>query len=167
MTAQIAERLHFEGREVAMCVEPLHDFFELSGQQQPKFAFDNTALWRRYVGTWEIREGRLYLIALSGTLEDGSIANVATIFPDFPERVFAHWYSGTLRLPQGKLLRYVHLGYGSVYEADLQIAIEKGVVTQSRVNSNGVSGDQGGPDGYSVGGMTVFAPPSKNTSSPR
>ena len=25
------------------------------------------------------------------------------------------WYSGTIRLPQGKLLNYVHGGYGSTY----------------------------------------------------
>lgn len=155
MTAQIAERLHFEGREVPMCAEPLHDYFELAGQQ-PKFAFTNTALWRAYVGTWEIREGRLYLIALRGTLEDGSAANVATIFPDFPERVFAHWFSGTLRIPQGKLLRYVHMGYGSEYESDLLIEIESGVMMKSKVNANGVSGDPAGPDGYGVGAMTVF-----------
>jgi hypothetical protein len=48
----------------------------------------------------------------------------------------AHWYSGTLRIPRGKLLRYVHGGYGSVYERDEMVQIERGVVRGSWVRHN-------------------------------
>ena len=46
------------------------------------------------------------------------------LFPGYGDRVFAHWYSGTLRVPQGRQLRYVHMGYASTYERGLMLEIE-------------------------------------------
>jgi hypothetical protein len=89
-------------------------------------------------------------------LEDGTEASVATIFPDFPERAFAHWYSGTLRIPQGKQLKYVHMGYGSTFERDLFLEVERGVVKNTRVRHNGTAESESAPEGYEAGVMTVF-----------
>jgi hypothetical protein len=156
MTAQIAENLYFEGQKLPMCANPLSDYFFLSGVKRA-FESNCTALWRGYVGTWEIRNNRLYLIALHGTLMDGSEANLATFFPDFPDRVFAHWYTGTLRVPQGKQLEYVHMGYASVHERDLFIEIEKGIVQTTKTIINGESDNDDAPQEYGVTAMTVFA----------
>ena len=155
MTAQIAERLHYQGEDVAMCTNPLSDYFAMGGFN-PRFESNCTALWRGYVGSWEIVDDRLYLVGLTGTLEDGAEASLATIFPEFPERVFAHWYSGTIRIPQGKQLEYVHMGYGSTFERDLFLDVERGVVVTTRVRQNGVADFESAPDGYEVGAMTVF-----------
>lgn len=161
MTAQIAETLHYEGQQLSMCTEPLGDYFALGGQN-PGFESNCTALWRGYIGTWEIVGGRLYLIELHGTLEGGGEASVATLFPDFSERVFAHWYSGTIRIPQGKQLEYVHMGYASTYERDLFLEIEKGVLKRTRVRQNGKAASADAPDGYGVGAMTTFSPRGKD-----
>lgn len=83
-------------------------------------------------------EDRLHLTNLAGRLEDGAKVTVATIFPGFPEKVFAQWYSGTLRIPQGELLKYVHMGYGSTYERDLLLDVQWGVVTARTVRFNEV-----------------------------
>ena len=112
-------------------------------------------MWRGYVGSWEIVDDRLYLVGLSGTLEGGADATLATIFPDFPDRVFAHWYSGTIRIPQGKQLEYVHMGYGSTFERDLFLDIERGVIVATRVRHNGTAESDNAPEGYEVGAMTV------------
>ena len=92
MTAQIAERLLYKAR-CCPCVPPAERLL-LDGGSTPRFASNCTALWRGYVGDWEIIDSRLYLVGLSGSLEDGSEASLATVFPEFPRRVFAHWYSG-------------------------------------------------------------------------
>lgn len=155
MTAQFAERLLYQGKEVAMCTNPLGDYFAMGGYT-PRFESNCTALWRGYVGRWEIVDERLYLIELHGTLEDGTEASVATIFPDFPDRVFAHWYSGTIRIPQGMLLDYVHMGYGSTYERDLFLDIERGVVVATRLQHNGAADSDDVPEGYEIGAVTVF-----------
>ena len=158
MTAQIAEKLLYQGEQVAMCTNPLGDYFAMGGFN-PRFESMSTALWRGYVGGWEIVEDRLYLVSLDGALEDGTDATLETVFPGFPERVFAHWYSGTVRIPQGKQLEYVHMGYASKFEQDLLLEIERGVVVATRVRQNGVAESDHAPEGYSVGAMTVF--PSK------
>lgn len=44
--------------------------------------------------------------------------------------VFASWFTGVLRMPQGKTLEYVHGGFGSLQERDLIVSIESGVVAR-------------------------------------
>lgn len=155
MTAQIGERLIYEGCEVSMCSEPLGDFFAFGGRN-PEFESNCTALWRGYVGTWEIVGDRLYIVSLSGALKDGTEATLETVFPGYPDRVFAHWYSGTLRIPEGKQLEYVHMGYASTYERDRLLKIEKGLVVSTHVRQNGEGDGDSGPEGYGIGAMTVF-----------
>ncbi len=138
MTAQFAEMLLYDGAEHAMCTQPLCNYFAMGGNR-PKFLVDCTALWRGYTGVWSVINDRLYLIKLDGTLHDGSTATVASVFPGFPDRVFAHWYCGTVRLPQGRRLRYVHQGYGSTYERDLLLTFYRGVLTQTKVRNNDIS----------------------------
>lgn len=154
MTAQIAERLIWDGQEHALLSNPLSSYFELGGDK-PAFQSTSTALWRGYVGTWEIKGDRLYMVALKGVLEDGREARLDTVFPGFPDRVFAHWFSGTLRVPQGKRLNYVHMGYASTYERDLILTLQKGVLVGQEVITNGQAED-GAPAGYGVAAMTVW-----------
>ena len=142
MTAQFTETLRYRGVDVAICTEPLGDYFLLGGFM-PSFDCNCSALWRGYVGHWEIVEDRLYLIGLAGSLADGTDVILATVFPDFPDRVFAHWYSGTIRLPQGKQLEYVHAGFGSIYQWDLFLDIDRGVVVATRLRQNGPSASAG------------------------
>ena len=135
MTAQVSETLWYQGKKQGMCSEPLNDYFNLAGER-PKFAEMDTSCWRGYVGEWEIRDDRLYLIGLDGRLENGKEANLESIFPGFPDRVFAHWFSGTVRVPEGKLLDYVHGGYLSTYERDLLLTFEKGVLVGTETRKN-------------------------------
>ena len=158
MTAQIAERLTFEGQQVALLTNPLDLYFELGGLN-PGFQSTSTALWRGYVGSWEVVNDRLYLVCLNGVLESGEDANLESVFPGFTERVFAHWYSGTLRIPQGKRIEYVHMGYGSTYERDVLLTLQNGVVINKTERCNGRASDDA-PDGYAVSAMTVW--PVKN-----
>ena len=84
-------------------------------ESQP-FIF-STACWRHYVGSWEIKNGQLYLVGIVG---------IYKLNGDDP--LFADWYSGTLRVPIGDMCEYVHMGYASVYERELFIVIQKGIV---------------------------------------
>jgi hypothetical protein len=140
MTAQIGERLHFNGQEMSMCTHPLGDYFALGGIDPgfgQEWPLDCTALWRGYIGTWEVLGDRLYLVAIHKLVLNGPGTNfLETVFPGYPDRVFAHWYSGTLRIPQGNTLKYVHMGYQSTYERDLLIKVERGVIGEVRIHEN-------------------------------
>lgn len=45
----------------------------------------------------------------------------------------ASWFSGTIRLPRGKMLEYVHMDYFSVFEENLFLTIENGMLVKTRV----------------------------------
>ena len=154
MTAQMSEQLRYEGEDLALFAQPLADYFEMVGQR-PDFASTNTALWRGYLGSWEILADRLYLVGLSATFADGTPVDLETLFPGYPERVFAHWFSGTLRIPQGRRLKYVHMGWASTFERDLFLELEHGVVVGRREQINGQAED-GAPLSKSPAAATVF-----------
>jgi hypothetical protein len=44
--------------------------------------------------------------------------------------IFASWYTGLLRIPDGKMINYVHGGFGSMFEPDLIFSIESGNITK-------------------------------------
>jgi len=48
----------------------------------------------------------------------------------------ADWFTGVLRIPRGAQLVYVHMGFGSVYEEEVHIHVERGRVTGTRVYDN-------------------------------
>ena len=133
MTAQISETLIYGGKKIAMCTEPLSCYLRQSGIE---FESNSTALWRGYEGTWELRgleetEQKLYLVGLSALdKETNRKLGLKDLFPEYPLGVFAHWFSGQIRLPQGAQLKYIHMGYASIYEYDLFMEFSRGVLTK-------------------------------------
>ena len=125
-----------------MCTHPLGDYFALGGVNPgfgQEWPLDCTALWRGYIGTWEVLGDRLYLVAIHKLVLNGPGTNLLeTVFPGYPDRVFAHWYSGTLRIPQGEILKYVHMGHQSTFERDMLIDVERGVIGEVRIRENEV-----------------------------
>lgn len=140
MTAQFTEILVYEGKEVRMCSTPLSTYFHLAKIDDP-FKSENSALWRGYVGTWEIINDRLYLIGIYGHLKDGKKATLEYFFPGFPFRVFAHWCNHLLRIPQGNILKYIHMGFSTIYESNLFIKMNNGVVINTYTVKNMVETD--------------------------
>jgi hypothetical protein len=159
MTAQFSETLLLRGEKLSLCTEPLAPYLA-TGASRIRFDAETTACWRGYGGTWAIEGNRLYLVKLQGTSRTGAgwiRRSLADLFPDFPDGVFAHWYTGELRCTKGKLLKYVHGGYASSYEQDLFIEIVRGEVVAERLVVNGV----GAPDassGYTVAASTSTGP---------
>lgn len=161
MTAQIPEKLLMNGETLTLCSEPLDDYFTSHGE--PGFAVNCTALWRGYVGTWEIRDARLFLVGIEAEYPDGSSVSLAKLFQGEAERIFARWFTGTLRCPRGGELEYVHMGYGSVYEEDLLLQIEQGNLVGQVVQVNGTAAHNA-RQGFRPAAFTTF-PRSRNTSS--
>ena len=136
MTAQAAEVLIYQGQEQMLFSNPLEDYFD-EQHPRPNFVSPHTANWRGYVGTWELEGERLYLVGLQGEVAMGESRaetqpyGLADLFPGSDGRVEASWFSGTLRVPVGPQLHYVHMGYGSVYERELLITLEQGQVVRT------------------------------------
>ncbi len=136
MTAQTPDILILEGERHALFTLPLEVYFE-ERAGRPKFRVQHTGCWRGYVATSEVKDNRLFLISVNGQLNDGTQFDAAWLFPDEPLPAFAKWFSGTLKLPLGDLVQYVHMGFASFYEDELRLKVERGlVVKRSRRNAN-------------------------------
>lgn len=136
MTAQSPERLTYRGEKMVMYTKPLREFLTDRGAKV-RFRANSSALWRGYIGCWEIVDGQLYLTGLEGTLENGAKASLSTVFPNASDRVLAYWYSCTLRIPKGrKLKKFVHRSYASVFEYDLLFEVLRGDVVATRLQHN-------------------------------
>jgi len=59
-------------------------------------------------------------------LGEASRVTVKRLLNSAIEPLMASWYTGILRISEGELLRYEHLGFGSEYERDQLIEIVAG-----------------------------------------
>jgi len=136
MTAQVAERLIYGDKEIPLFTNPLSLYLKQTGIS---FESPHTANWRGYVGTWEIIEsdgvGRLYLVKLLAHKTYEEIIGLSDVFPSL-DKVFAHWFTGELRCPQGAQLEYIHMGYASTYEYDLLMNFKQGVLVEKHARHN-------------------------------
>ena len=73
---------------------------------------------------------------LDAEFDDDNEITLQDIFPGFSERVFAHLYTGELRIPDGEQMKYEHIGFGSQYERDILIQVRQGVVENVLVRNN-------------------------------
>lgn len=131
MTPQVPEQLLHRGRRLKMCADPLDAYFaRLPKARRPHFLSTSSCCHRGYVGTWEIRDGRLLLVALEGLLErEGRAveADLGMALPWLLGPLHARWLTDELRCPEGRLLQYAHMSaYGSLYERDRLFWVEKG-----------------------------------------
>lgn len=151
MTAQASDSLFHDGQHFWLASEPLGGAWAHRGRDAPFFVPMNTACWRGYVARWAIRDGRLYLTGLEGTVahsitdeelllgREGSEgpATLETLFPGEPPPIPADWVTGTLHARRGELLHYVHMGYESTFQESRFIDVVDGRVTGERVVDNG------------------------------
>lgn len=126
MTVQIQDSLNLNG-------EPARLACDMEISQHPRirklsceeagesceWAF-STNCRRNFLASWAIKDGRLYLIDVIG------IYNLIG-----EELLFAEWYSGTLRVQAGKMIRRPFIGYSSICEREFEIEVKDGVVTNT------------------------------------
>ena len=138
-TAQMPDAICVDGVFHSLYSNPLEQLYER--QKRPAFVDslegESTANWRGYVACWQIHEGQLYLLAIDTYIRKRRVS-VSQLFPRRVRggRVLADWFTGELRIPDGKQLQYVHMGYGSSFERDIVLTVERGRVVSRRVIDN-------------------------------
>ena len=124
MTAQIGEILSIDNQQYIIAEQPLYHYLK-KFRNPPYFTPPSPTCWRGYYGKWELRNDELFLINFRGYLDDLNEVDMSYLFPKEKE-VFARWYSGIVKIPQGKLLEFNQLTPTSIYEDDLMLCIENG-----------------------------------------
>lgn len=122
MTMQFSERLILAGSEVGM-----YEYPSLSDNRpQLRKATDEEAQWllncsachRQYIGTWEVRERRLYLVSVKGIYAKVN-----------EEPVFADWVSQEATVLLGRVLKGSE--WFAICEQDLRITFSGGLVERA------------------------------------
>ncbi|WP_077152936.1 hypothetical protein [Bacteroides bouchesdurhonensis] len=139
MTAQCRERLIYNGEEYYLATEPLASYLI---KHYIRFIAPHTACWRGYIGSWLIEDNKLYLVDLKANISEGNKkfgadkeVGLDFLFPG-QTKVFANWYSEVIRIPHGKMMKYVHQGYASLYEKELFLRFESGILVSYREEDN-------------------------------
>ncbi len=102
----------------------------LPRKRRPEFVRTTTACYRGYIGTWEIRDDRLFLVGIERLLRtpegivDATMGNALPWVKD--GALAANWVSDGLRCPEGRLICYAHAMFQSRYERDRVFEFEKG-----------------------------------------
>ncbi len=159
-TAQIPDILIYKGDTLSLFDCPL-DYFPDIGLINPKRLFGGsgcfyTACYRNYVATWTIEDNKLYLLSIrnacyptdmkyvkvssySGADTHGTeYADLETLFPDriVNGRVPADWVNTKIISPEGKMLYYIHDGFMSIFEKEVEFTIENGTLIQTQEFDN-------------------------------
>jgi hypothetical protein len=146
-TPQAPDKLIHKGKTYMLFANPLESFYR-TGQSKPRFQIAprtwSSGNERGYVATWEVKDENLYLIGIDSWIceslgsDNCKKADLKEMFGEryHDGRVKADWFSGELRMPEGKVLQYVHLGYDSLFERDTFLTVEAGKITDEKVIDN-------------------------------
>jgi hypothetical protein len=143
MTAQIGDRIFIDNNEYTLACEPLSSYL-YDNKVEKLFTAVNTACYRGYCAKWGINNGKIYLTDIESPCQirsrneidsDEPISAIQKLFPGQTE-VFAVWINGTLKIQSGELLEYVHIGYESLYETNIYLKFENGVLIEEKTVDN-------------------------------
>jgi hypothetical protein len=143
MTAQIGDRIFINNTEHTLACEPLSRFL-YDNKIEKLFSAVSTACYRGYFATWKINNGKIYLLdieaprPLSRKKQNESKEPISAMQMLFPgqSKVFACWISGELKIESGEILQYIHDGYESVYQTDIFLKFENGVLIDEKTINN-------------------------------
>lgn len=140
-TEQEPDVLLYRGDTLLLQSNPLEQWLDQKRSRPAELRGNgSTACWRGYMATWALEDDRLYLLAVQPCGGPPLAAAVLRQwFPlDDPRRIAATWVTGQLDVVKGKLVRYEHMGYGSIYEQDWLLTLIAGkLVAQQTFYTSG------------------------------
>lgn len=132
-TAQEPDWLVIGKDTVALYSNPLEPYLDKKSERtisKHKMAMISTGNYRGYIATWLLEHDSLFLVRVNIGHDDPVYVNLSEEFGS--NKVFANWVNDTIRCPQGRLLKYIHDGYASIYEKDNLYAFNQGRLTSMK-----------------------------------
>lgn len=145
-TAQQPDVLIYKGKTYDLFANPLEGLYP-NERKRPQFFVEprvlTTGNWRGYVATWTIENNFLYLVKIKAWTCNRNLTGcrkveIRNVFGGRYRngKVRADWFSGDLLMPDGKMLQYVHMGYGSIYEREITLRVKSGKVVEESTVDN-------------------------------
>lgn len=145
-TAQAPDKIWYEGKLYSMQTNPMEPYFEKNPGKLPKLKsgliITSSNLWRGYIATFELTDGGLFLRDIEiqapnpDKQHDYIMKSVIDEVVPKGQRLKIDWFDGLLVLPHGKLVNYVHMGYGSTFENYILLEIAAGNLKRSKSFDN-------------------------------
>lgn len=133
MAAQLPDQILLYGEKADLYTNPLEQYWLLHKRKPPTFYW--TPICKRgYIATWEILDNQLILRSIDGNVEKRFFLfwkktvrfTLKILFQKAgTSGVKAAWFSGKLRIPQGKRTLYVHHEYDSRFEKEWSSPLNK------------------------------------------
>lgn len=139
VSAQLPDRILMQGKWFDLFTNPLEQYWTFTHKKRPAFCTRYNCS-RGYVAKWDIKDNELYLLNIEGNYFRRNLlfqrkriaCTINSIFRKSAyHAVKAFWYSGKLRIPQGKMLEYEHENYNSRFEKETIITVDKGNIVKS------------------------------------
>ena len=120
MTTQVKERIIIDGEKYPLlnALSLPEDDTKIKQKEGP--ISTRTSCWRGYVGTWEIRDDKLYLIEFSSGMYD--------VLANLP--VLADWISGTAKVATGEVKASSSWDI-ETYETETHLTFENGLLVKT------------------------------------
>lgn len=137
MAAQLPDKILLSGECHHLYSNPLEYYWMLMDKKRPSF-YPLPNCRRGYIATWEVKDNQLFLRDIDGNYEATTFFfgkhaarySLKILFPKSGGHLAkADWFSGKLRIPQGKMTLYDE-DYGSRFEQEIIITVEKGDVVK-------------------------------------
>jgi hypothetical protein len=132
MTTQRTDSIKINNEEYILYDLPLEQSWELQENPILFYSLSTASQTRGYHAKWLIENNKLYLIYLYG---ENFIKNeeysIKDIFPSSEDKVFAYWFTGILKVPRGKMVKFQHSGWGSSYEYSTTIEVKAAIIVDS------------------------------------
>jgi len=144
-TAQIPDYLIYQGDTLKLFTNPLEQFPGIDSLRGKFFKnkTHSTACWRGYIAQWIFIKNELFLDNIYSCSNRSQISQTA-LKQFFGKRfsngrVKADWVNATMLAPHGKQLFYVHMGYESIYEKELEFQVKNGQLIKVLIYDNSKS----------------------------
>lgn len=170
-TAQVPDYLLYSGDTLALFSNPLKSYLERNNiEEVPGLkGCNSTACWRGYKAFWELKNDSLFLQRITSCHNDCGFptkdANLSLLFDNYNGNpIFADWVKEILISPQGRLIKYVHMGYSSIYEREIHFDIKNGRLREiEEIKNNFENNEQIERYNYDLVLDSIFSYVSKGT----
>jgi hypothetical protein len=144
MAAQVPDKILVEHEVKDLLTNPLEQYWTLHKKKRPAFCSSEDCS-RGYIATWAIHDQQLFLKSIEGEVRKSivlfgpktkpfTIKNLSIRARD--KEVKAVWYTGRLRIPLGPMTRFDDHEYGSRFEQDMIITVDRGNVIRTVTLNN-------------------------------
>ena len=125
MTTQVKERIIIEGERYPLinCLSLPEDDAKI--KQKEGLISTRSSCWRGYVGTWEVKDDKLYLIDFSSGKYD--------VLVNLP--ILADWITGVGIVATGEMIKDSSWDIES-YESEMHLTFENGLVVNTENFTN-------------------------------